>query len=249
MRSTAPTRALTRRAAQQRTLAFFLGAIGLLLLMIGVVLSVIVLVPPASSSAWIYNAARVALIVVGTVVAIAGLFVFIRSLAIKPDNQLALQVANELGRHLDDSYTLVRNVDDKEIGYVDAILVGPSGLCVFRILDDRGTFANDGASWLRLRPGTTDDWVPASIDPTVEVVLDINKTREYFQKRLGEIPTWGIICFTHSPQEVSLMAKEPVVPSTHLVSLHDTLKKNYLAHRDRIAPELVPQIVSLLVPA
>jgi len=90
--------------------------------------------------------------------------------------------------------------------------------------------------------------VPANIDPTVEVVLDVNKTREFFKKRLGEIPTWGIICFTASPQRVSLMAKEPVVPSTHLVTLHDALSRNYLAVRERIAPELVPQIVSLLVP-
>ncbi|MGQ9907609.1 MAG: hypothetical protein ACUVS2_02120 [Candidatus Flexifilum sp.] len=249
MRSIAPTRALTRRAAQQRTLAFFLGATGLLLFMIGLVLSVIVLVPPASSSAWIYNAVRVLLMIVGAVVIGAGIVVFVRSLAIKPDNQLALQVAEELGRHLDDSYTLVRNVDDREIGYVDAILVGPAGLCVFRILDVRGTFANEGASWLRLRPGTADDWIPAGIDPTVEVVLDVNKTREFFQKRLGEIPTWGIICFTRSPQEVSIMAKDPVVPSTHLVTLYDALRQNYLALNDRIAPEWVPQIVSLLVPA
>lgn len=248
MRTTAPTRALTRRAAQGRTLAFFLAAIGVLVLMIGIVLSVIVLVPPASPSRWIYDAVTLGLIGIGGVVLISAAFVLFRALTIKGDNVLAHVVADELGKYLSDDYVLIRNVDDREIGYVDAILVGPPGLLVFRILDNTGAYANEGARWLKLKRGTTEDWRPADIDATVEVVLDINKTREYFQKRLGELPVWGIICFTQSPQQVSLLAKEPVVPSAHLTTLHDTLRQNYLAKTDRMAPALVPQIVSLLVP-
>lgn len=248
MRTSAPTRALTRRAAQGRTLAFFLAAVGVLVLMIGVVLSVIVLVPPASPSRWIYDLICLALIGMGLLVIGSAVFVLFQSFTIKGDNQLAQLVATELGKYLDDNFVLVRNVDDREIGYVDAILVGPPGLCVFRILDESGAYANEGANWLKLKRGTTEDWRPADIDATVEVVLDVNKTREYFQSRLGDLPTWGMICFIQPPSAVSLMAKEPVVPSTHLVTLHEALKQNYLAVPQRISPDFIPQIVSLLVP-
>ena len=181
--------------------------------------------------------AGVALLVIAVVLAI-------RAFTWKTDNDLALITGKFLAQYLDDRFTLIRNVSKRQIGYVDAVLVGPPGVLVFRILDTEGTFANEGANWLRRQPNG--ELVPARINPTREAVDDIRKVREYLEKKqIPNAPVYGVVVFTQPVQRVTLSAHDPVVPPSHLQSLVDNLRPNYLA-KDRIdAPEVV-QIVRAL---
>ena len=88
--------------------------------------------------------------------------------------------------------------------------------------------------------------MPARINPTREAVDDIRKVREYLEKQqIPNAPVYGVVVFTQPEQRVPLSARDPVVPPSHLQSLIDNLRPNYLA-KDRIDAPLVVQIVRAL---
>src|SRR5262249_51183545 len=84
----------------------------------------------------------------GVIVVIVGFGFLIRGQTYRIENNLALMVAEVLARELDASYTFIRNVNRRPLGYIDAVLVGPPGALVFRITDQNGIFLNEGADWL-----------------------------------------------------------------------------------------------------
>jgi hypothetical protein len=180
----------------------------------------------------------------GILIILVAIGMAIRALTWKKDNDFAIITGRFLEQYLNDRYTFIRNVSKREIGYVDAVLVGPPGVLVFRILNNRGVFANEGPNWLK--QNKRGEWLPAGINPTREAIADIRKMREYLAKqKLGEIPVYGIVVFIVEPPYTQLMAKEPTVPLTHLKSLNDNLQDNYLA-KDRIDLNAVNTIVRLL---
>jgi hypothetical protein len=182
--------------------------------------------------------------VFGVLIILVAVGLAIRALTWKKDNDLAVVTGRFLEQYLNDRYTFIRNISKREIGYVDAVLVGPPGVLVFRILNERGVFANEGPNWLK--QNKKGEWLPAGIDPTREAIADIRKTREFLAKhKLGEIPVYGVVVFIVEPPYAQLMAKEPTVPLTHLKSLNDNLQTNYLA-KDRIELNTVTAIVRLL---
>ena len=128
---------------------------------------------------------------------------------------------------------------------VDAALIGPPGVLIFRILNNRGIFANEASNWLK-QGKTASEWKPAGINPTREAIADIRKTRQFLAKnRLGETPVYGVVVFTVEPPYTQLMAKAPTVPITNLSLLYTNLQDNYLA-QTRIDPAHVTAIVRLL---
>jgi hypothetical protein len=247
MRNEAPSRSLVRRANQVKTLALLLGAVGVFVTALGVLGAALPLVYTTDPSYGIYVFAYNLGLVVGVALLIIAIALAIRAFTWKTDNDLAMITGRFLAdtHVLDDRFDLIRNVSKREIGYVDAVLVGPPGVLVFRILDNEGNFANDGANWLRIKPNN--ESVPASINPTREAIADIQKVREYLDKHsLPSIPVYGVVVFVKDEQRVRLSAREPVVPPTHLKNIITNLQPNYLA-KDRIEQPAVEAIRRLLM--
>jgi hypothetical protein len=152
-----------------------------------------------------------------------------------------------LGGTLDDRFTYVRSVNRRGIGYIDAVLVGPPGALVLRILDQSGIFFNEGVNWLEADPGRGPQaWKPASIKPTAECYTDMRKLDQYLTKRgLAKTPIFGAIVFTRDVPQVQLSFREPALPSAPLSSLVPMLQSFYLT-QDRMDSARAQQIVKLL---
>lgn len=244
MRNIAPSRALVRRSRQFLQLALFLFGLGAFAGIAGITLRVIRLVPPSSSAFGTYLTVADLLIFVGVCLGIAGFAVGVRAATWRPDNDLAKVVGQYLENYLDNGYTLIRNVNKFRVGYIDAVLVGPPGVLVFRIIDRRGTFLNEGDRWLKA--GRDGEWVPAGFNATVEAAVDVKALRKYLAARgLGELPVFGVVVFMRNPPEVKIEHKDPLLPSTTLGGLMKTLERSYLA-KVRIQPQQIKAVVDLL---
>lgn len=245
MRNVAPSRSLVRRANQVKTLALVVGAGGVFAGAVGIFLAGIPLIYPASPSYGLYVFLYNLALVVGVLLLIAAVALAIRAFTWKTDNDLAMITGRFLAKYLDDRFVLIRNVSKRQIGYVDAVLVGPPGSLVFRILDHDGHFVNEGANWLRIKPNG--ETIPAPINPTREAIADIRKVREFLEKRhIVNTPVYGVVVFIKEEPLVRLNATEPTVPPTHLQSLITSLRPNYLA-KDRIDQATVEEIRRLLL--
>ena len=245
MRNEAPSRSLVRRANQVKTLALLLAAVGVFVTALGILGDALPLVYETDPSYGLYVFAYNLALIIGVALLVIAVTLAIRAFTWKTDNDLAMITGRFMAQSLDDRFTLIRNVSKREIGYVDAVLVGPPGVLVFRILDNEGSYANDGANWLRIKP--TNESVPASINPTREAIADIQKVREFLDKNhLPSIPVYGVVVFVKDEQRVRLSARDPVVPPTHLNSIIPNLQPNYLA-KDRIDQPTVEAIRHLLL--
>lgn len=232
MRNIAPVRVLSRRSNQLLSISFVIGAIGIFVTAIGILLFVVRLAAPSNPQYELYLFGRTAVLAIGFIILIIALALALRAITWKKDNDLAIETGRFLETLLDDRYTFIRNVSKREIGYVDAVLVGPPGVLVYRILNKRGIYANEGVNWLE--QNKRGEWLPAAVNPSREVIADVRKIREFLAKRnLGNTPVYGIIVFITEPPLTQLMAKEPTVPVTHLKSLHSNLQGNYFA-KERI---------------
>ncbi len=244
MRNVAPSRSLVRRANQVKTLALLVLAVGVFVTAVGVFLSAVPLVYYELSIYPLYTFVSSLALVVGIGLLVLALALAIRAFTWRIDNDLALTTGNFLASYLNDSFTLIRNVSKRQIGYVDAVLVGPPGVLVFRLLDNEGSFVNEGANWLKR--SASGEVSPARINPTREAVADIRKVREYLEKRgLTNVPVYGVVVFIKDLQRVQLSSRDPVVPPTNLPSLVANLRDNYLA-KDRIDPAAITESVRLL---
>jgi hypothetical protein len=245
MRNVAPSRSLVRRANQVKTLALLVAAIGVFVTTVGIFLAALPFEIPASPSYGLYVLLYNLALVVGVLLLIIAGVLAIRAFTWKTDNDLAMITGRFLAKYLDDRFVLIRNVSKRQIGYVDAVLVGPPGTLVFRILDSEGYFLNEGANWLRIKPGG--ETTPAQINPTREAIADIRKVRKFLEKRqIVNTPVYGVVVFIRDEQRVRLNATEPTVPPTHLQSLVTNLRPNYLA-KDRIDQATVEEIRRLLL--
>jgi len=244
MRNIAPARALARRARQYLQIAFILVVIGFFLAAVGLFLFVVQLVP-GPDVPWWYQAVRSVLLILGVLLALAGIAAAIRAVTRKTENDLALITGNFLAEQLDAGYTFIRNINPPGIAYIDAMLVGPPGVLVFRILDNEGVCANEGANWLERKPNG--EWVPARINPTREAVDDIQHMRDFLARRnLADTPVYGVIVFTKDAPAISISVKDPVVPVTLLRSIMTTLSNNYFA-KERIPQEVANTVVRLIL--
>lgn len=244
MHNVAPTRALARRSRQLLQLAFVVAAVGVFIAVIGGALFVIELTARTSPLYGTYNVVRILILFLGAAVVIAAFAMAIRAVTWKTDNELANVVGKFMSQFFDNRFHFIRNVSKRELGYIDAVLIGPPGALVFRIINITGVLANEGADWLKeTQPG---QWVPAGINVTREAVDDIKHLREYLATRqLGDVPVFGIIVFTKEEPALRLMEKDPVVPFTHLSRIKEALENNYLA-KERIDANKVLAVVRQL---
>lgn len=246
MQNVAPTGALARQSRQMLQLAFVIVAGGVFVVVVGLALYVVPLAVPSNSIFPFYNFLRGALLFAGIAGALAGLGFAARAYFTRVDNDLARVTGSFLMQYpeLDDRYWFIRNINKSGLGYIDAALVGPPGVLVFRITDARGEYYNEKGNWLiKNKDGQL---LPASINPTRDDIVDINATREYLTKNgLRDIPVYGVVVFTNDQTLAPVMVKEPVVPVAHLPQLITVLQDNYLA-RERISQNTVEAVVDRL---
>lgn len=252
MRNVAPTGTLQRRAFEFLQGAFFLVTLGVFAGLLSIFLTAVKLAPESSSSFGIYAFVTNALFVLGIISGLSGLALAARAFTWKTDNDLARMVGDALGRSLGDEYTFVRNVSRfhlvprNRLGYIDAVLVGPPGALVFRILDDEGLFLNEVDRWLKA--DKNNEWIPAGIDPTRQCAVDIKALRTFLEARnFQDVPVYGVVVFTHEAPRVELTLKEPQVPATQVSGIQPRLQNSYFA-KQRIDRETVGTLVKLLCP-
>jgi hypothetical protein len=237
MQNINPSQNITRRGRYYLflgSLAFFGGAIA-------VALGILFIFFPLWDSL-LFDLFQGLLFIVGVIAVIAGIALIVRALTLQKDNPLAYAVGEGLGQFLDGRYTYLRNVSKRGVGYIDAVLVGPPGALVFRIVDYAGTWINERAEWInQTRDGKLR---PARTNPTREVVRDVYALRKFLAKRgLGNVPVYAIVVFT-SP-DVRLSASGPVVPICEIPTLYQIMGRDYLKD-DRITPEMVRQTVEAI---
>src|SRR5579859_2424238 len=182
------------------------------------------------------------LVALGGIIILVGIGFMARGLTFRMENQPALAVADVLSRELDSSFTLIRNVSRGGLGYIDAVLVGPPGALVFRIVDKPGDYSNEGSDWLERKGGRT--FVLSRLNPTRECVTDVLALRKYLAKKgLANVPVYGVVVFTN-PQ-TQLTARQPTVPIAALRTLTTVLRRDYLTE-NRLEPKTVETTVQTI---
>lgn len=236
MLSILPSRAMARRARQYLLLGVAVLLAGLVLAALGLLLIII----PFTVAGW-YDALRVFLVGVGLVIALVGAVMIIRSFVFPKDNLPARFTAEGLARGLDNRYTFIRNISRRGLGYIDAVLVGPNGALVFYFVDRPGTFFCEGEVWLTQKKS---GMLPAKINPTREVVKDVEALRQYLAELdLENVPVYAIVVFVHKAARVT--ARNPVTPVSHVQDVLAILGNGYLA-QERISRTAVDAVVRAL---
>lgn len=245
MQNVAPTRTLTRIARQLLLLAFVLVSIGIFIGTVGVLLLLIPFSAPNTNAFGVQRAIATFSLILGVAVAIGGLGFALRALTRRTDNDLAYKTGKFLLDVFDERYTFIRNINRPKLGYIDAVLVGPPGVLVFRIVNTTGEFLNEGAGWVkRNAQGQSVLW---RVSPTKEAIKDVEAVRTFIQEnRGGTVDVYAVVLFTTNPEVSKVDKRQPVVPVAHLTTLVDALKTNYLA-KERLHPKDATHIVSLLL--
>jgi hypothetical protein len=238
MQNINPSRNIARRGRYylfMGSVAFFGGAIA-------VTLGILFFSFPLWETT-LFDILRALLIVVGVIFVIVGIASIIRALTLQKDNPLAYAVGEALTQFLDNRYTYLRNVSKRKVGYIDAVLVGPPGALVFRIVDYPGVWINERAEWInRSRNG---GMRPARTNPTRECVRDVAALRKFLAKRgLDKVPVYAIVVFT-SPH-VNLSGSGPAVPICEISTLYQIMRRDYLAD-ERIAPPTARAAVDAII--
>ena len=238
MQNLNPSHSMTRRSRYYLSvgcLGFFGGAIAIALFVL------FIYVPLWESLA--FTLFQILLLLIGLVFAGFGLFGIIRSQRLQKENPLAYAVGEGLGQFLDGRYTYLRNVSKRGVGYIDAVLIGPPGALVFRIVDYTGTWINERAEWhvVNNKGGLRN----SSTNPTRECVKDIYALRKYLGKRgMENVPVYGIVVF--SEPNIKLSADGPVVPISEIPSLYQILRRDYLT-TERIVQPTVKKAVEVIL--
>jgi hypothetical protein len=245
MQNVVPAQALSRRSRRWLYVAAGVALLAALLLVIGVLLRFVPLVVPSNPSYPVYVTVYNLLLLGGVLLLLTAGAVAVRALTWKQDNPLALSTGQALSEFVDERFIFIRNVSKRSIGYVDAVLVGPPGVLVFRICEHRGVFYNEGNKWMIQQDQGR--WKPLSWSPTDEVIVDIRKIREYLmQHQIASPQVFGVVVFVGEPPATVITIQNPTVPVAHLDELHDRLLGNYFALMDRHDAATVTRIAELL---
>jgi Nuclease-related domain len=247
MRSVAPTRSLSRRSTRLFQVAVVVVLGGIFLGFIAILLYAINFVVPSNPGYAFYNGLRAVLGVVAVLIVLGGGAMAARAATWKQDNSLAIRVSEHLSPRLDDRYTFIRNVSKLGLGYIDAVLIGPPGVLVFRVVDIEGNFLAEGPNWVK--KNNRGEYVPMMQNPTSDCLKDIKELGEYCARRgIAQLPIYGVIVFTKEPPLVTLKTNNPTVPPTHAPNTIETLASGYFA-AERMDASTTTKVVKLLYDA
>lgn len=233
MRNVVPRVALARRSRNLLLGSILIFLLGVVAIVIAFFMQTVPLVVPANPNYGLYTAARSGLFVLGGILLLLAVIAAIRALTWKQDNALAEAIGDALLDFLDERYVYIRNVSRSALGYIDAVLVGPPGVLVFRITQRSGVFYNEGARWLKQRDKGA--WHTLRWSPTKEVVVDVEKVRQFLEARsLPDVPVFGVIVFTEEEPATLVTTDQPVVPVLQPHELSYGLEDTYFSKKDRI---------------
>lgn len=245
MRNIVPEHALARRSRNLLIAAVLIMILGGFLVVFGLVLRAIPLVVPSNPSFSLYDTVRTLMVIGGGALGFLGILMLARALTWKTDNRLAESTGNALGDFLDERYVFIRNVSKLALGYIDAVLLGPPGVLVFRISNREGVYFNEGGNWMIQHDKGV--WSTLRWNPSREVIDDINKLRAWLERRgLKDVPVYGVIVFTKDHPAAQVTQQKPVVPSAHVNELSYALAETYFA-RDRIDAPALKKLIELLL--
>lgn len=248
MDNLAPVRSLNRRSRQLLQIAFIIAAVGIFLFVVGRAVVTISLLPPSHQLFQLYIGVGNGLSVLGGLLVIVAVAIMLRAVTRRRENDLALLTGDVLSQtgYFDQRFIFIRNINRSGLGYIDAVMLGPPGALVFRILSEKGIYANEASSWLK--QNTRGEWFPSPINPTKQIIEDIQRLRQYLAKHtLGDAPVFGVIVFTTGEPAIQFVGKEPTVPVTHLNTLMENLGRNYLVKMDRIPQQTASAVRRLLM--
>jgi len=216
-------------------LAFFGGAISLTL---GILFNFFPLFASAA-----FDVLRILMMIAGVIALIAGVGLMVRALTLQKDNTLAFAVGEALKQLLDERFTYLRNVSKRRVGYIDAVLIGPPGALVFRVVDYTGVWKNERAEWLvqtsdgRLRGART--------NPSREAVKDVVALRKFLARfGLEHVPVYAIVIFTS--RNLRLSADGPVVPIAEVPTMYQIMRRDFLAEERIDAPTVEAAVEAVM---
>ena len=244
LRNVAPAQALARRARRLIQLAFVTVSAGIFLAIVGLALYVVPLTANSSSAFALFDTGRALFFYGGVILSLVGVGLAVRAVTWRRENEPARQTGRALAPHLDSRYIFIRNLSRRGLGYVDAVLVGPAGVLVFRTVDMQGTFLNEASKWLRR---SRQGWQPMRLtSPTEELIDDMRSMREYLARaELYDIPIFGVVVFTQEPPLARFQLRNPVMPVVHLSQLPARLREFYL-NGERLNATTVQRIEAML---
>ena len=248
MQSLAPTASLSRRSRDLLLAAVVVFLAGALALMAGIALHIFNLVVPYNPGAQIYDLTRKSMLALGAGIIVSSFMMALRAITWQTDKSPARELGALLAEHLDRQFVYIRNISQRPIGDIDAVLVSKHGLLVFRISKRKGHFYNIKGDWLRRHPKAkaASQWKPLRWNPTREVVVQVTKLRQYLDDfQLHAVPIRAVIVFTRESPLVQLTLSDPAVPVLRGSQLLAHLQDNYLAdvHLDAATVQRVAQLL------
>jgi len=225
--------------------SFLSIATGVFLLSVGVLMFLIPFSGEGTTGATIQRGISILLFVLGGAAVLLGLFYLVRAVVRRRENDLAALTGEHLSQFLDERYKFIRNINRPVLGYIDAVLVGPPGILVFRILDVEGSYINDGSNWARA--SRSGEFMPWGTNPTHETVVDVRAVRDFLKgNQLPKQEIFGVVVFIENEPDVTFKTTKPVIPVTHLTTLLDTLRDGYLA-QERMDRRTIERVTKLLL--
>lgn len=244
MRNVSTKGAITRQARQFIVFGFGGIALAVFLFALATLLGTVRLAAPGTSEESTIQFVASVLRFLMWIVGIAGLVALVRGLTFKRDNPLAETVRGVLGRALGDEYTFIPSINTLRLGYIDAVLIGPPGVLVFRILQRSGTLLHEGSRWLK--PGSDGKWLPAGFNATRDCITDMRAVKNHLARK--QLPTEAIFGVVVLIGDARITEKDPRLPGTTLDGLLERLRSGYMA-KQRLDPALAAAITELLTTA
>jgi len=245
MQIAVPNAALSRRARTLLLLALALSAIGLLVAAVSAALFVVPLVVPSNPSFPSYQAGRQIGLIVGGLGLGLALLLALRALTLRRDNATAEKVGHAMAAFLPAGYLYIPNVSKPRLGYIDAVLIGTSGLVVLRTVERVGVFYVEAQRWMIQRD--SNQWGSLRWSPTREVLHDMRKLEAFLAaNKLSGLPVQGLIVFTSPPPTTTIHAPAALVPIAQLHNLEDALKTQVLAQQGRMSAQDAERAAKLI---
>ncbi|MEL6151861.1 MAG: nuclease-related domain-containing protein [Chloroflexota bacterium] len=246
MRNDAPSNSLTRRSRALLLYGSISGSIGIFFIVLGQFLRVVPsLFSDASAGGSFQRGLGTFLVWVGAIALLAGIGLAVRALTRRRENDLAHITGDYIAQYFDRRYRFIRNINRPSLGYIDAVLVGPHGILVFRILDSSGELLNEKDGWVK--KNRRGEWVPMQTNPTKDTDVDVEAVRKFMGgHRFRNLPIYGVVVFVNEPPQLIVRTERPTIPVAHLTGFYDALADNYLAEERFQDPKLIARIGDLL---
>jgi hypothetical protein len=211
-----------RRARRRLTAGFILALVGMVLFAFGIVLLFFTIFFNETLES-LFTLGAFAL---GGFALIVGIFNIGRGLATPAADPLGARLVQTLTPVLDNRHTLLRDLRIADLKpQPDALIIGPGGLMLIKLVDASGVFRCESELWLTRKPGH--DFQTWRRNPTREIVQELDALRALLGKRNLPVPLQACIVFTHPQAEIS--TRQPTIPITALSHLPAHLQHGYLA--------------------